>query len=219
MRLLILAGLLGIFSPLVKAQADCLFNFRLSLSDNKGTILNNAQVKFGERELNYSADQRAYNYSNLSSCSAKIKGLLRVSAAGFEKFEGEIEINASFSSFGLRLKRKNSAQKALFEELSVFSGVVTDANNASIENTRVILTAENGKRTELLTKEDGSFRVDIESGKYSLEFIGTAGFMPKKFERFELTKGFKNLDVVLEVKPCDDCHLIEGTPVKENNKP
>jgi hypothetical protein len=108
----------------------------------------------------------------------------------------------------------------IFEELSVFSGIVTDANKASIEQARVILTAENGQRTELLTDADGSFRIDIEGGKYSLEIIGTAGFLPKKLEKFELAKGLKNLDVVLEVKPCDgDCHSIEGTPVKENKKP
>jgi hypothetical protein len=221
LQVLVLVFWLGGFCSIVKAQADCLFSFRLGVLDNKGIILRNAQVKFRGRDLSYNSDLKAFYFSTLTGCNSKIKGLLEVTARGFEDFEREIEVRGSFSSYELKLNATESKQTAIFEELAVVSGIVKDANEAVIPNTRVILTDESGKITETVTNENGYFRLDVQGGKYALEFIGTAGFKVKKYENFDLTKGYKNLDVVLEVKPCPeiDCHWIEGTPVKENNKP
>lgn len=220
LQVLVLTILLGGLSSIVEAQACCLYSFRLKVSDSNGKILDNARVEFFGRNLNYNSDLKAYNFRILTGCSSKLTGLLKVKVGGFDDFEKEIEVKGNFYSFELKLNAKDSKQPAIFEQLAVIKGNVKDANDAVIPNTRVILTDENGKRTETLTNENGYFRLDVQSGKYSLEFIGTAGFRAKKYENFELTKGYKNLDVVLEVRPCDDCELmIQPAPVKENKKP
>lgn len=205
----------------VKAQADCFYRFRLKVSDNKGKILDNAKVKFRGRDLSYNGDLKAFYYSELNGCNSKIEGLLKVTSKGFNNFAREIEVKGFLKSYELRLNAKVSKQSAIFDELSVVSGIIKDANSAVIPNTSVILANENGVKAETITNENGFFRFDVQEGKYSLEFIGTAGFQVKKYENFELSKGYKNLDVVLEVKPCDeiDCHWIESDPLKTNKKP
>lgn len=204
----------------VKAQADCIYRFRLNVSDNKGKILNNAKVKFRGRDLSYNTDLKAFYFSELNGCNFKIKGLLEVTSKGFDNFAREFELKGSFSSYELKLNAKGSKQSAIFDQLAVVSGIIKDTAEAVIPNTRVILTDGNGKKTETITNENGYFRLDVQYGTYTLEFIGTAGFQVKKYENFELTKGYKNLNVVLDVRPCDDCELmIEGTLVRENKKP
>lgn len=219
LQVLVLVLLLGSFSLIVKAQECCLLSFRLKVSDSNGKILDNARVKFFERELNYNSDLNAYYFRLLTGCSSKLRGLLKVSARGFDDFEREIEVQGNFYSYELNLNAKDSKQPAIFEQLAVIGGKVKDTNEAVIPNTKVILTDQSGKRIETKTDDYGNFRLDIRVGKYTLEFIGTAGFQAKKYENLELAKGYKNLDVVLDVRPCDDCEMIEGIPVKENKKP
>ena len=204
---------------MARAQADCLFAFRLKVSDSQEIMINDARVKFRGRELNYNSDTKAYRFSTLTGCNSQIKGILEVAVRGFDYFKREIEVKGSFLSYKLKLNQNKSSQTAIFEELAVISGIVKDTNEGAIPNTRVILTEQNGKRFETTTNENGYFRLDVLSGKYTLEFHGTAGFAVRKYENFELVKGYKNLDVVLEVRPCDDCEMIESDPVKENKKP
>lgn len=219
LRILFLAFSVGGFCSIVNAQVCCLLNFRLNVSDHKEIVLNNARIKFRGRELNYNSDQKAYYYSTLTGCNSKIIGILEVSASGFDDFTSELELNTSLLSYNLKLRAKKTRQAVVFEQLAVISGTVTDENKGAIAGTKVILRNETGRKLETLTNENGFFRLDVEDGKYSLEFIGTAGFMIKKFESVVLTKGYKYLDVVLEVRPCDDCEMIESEPVKVNKKP
>lgn len=72
---------------------------------------------------------------------------------------------------------------------------------------------------ETITNENGYYSFILPSGKYSLEFIGTNGFAPKKYKDFELLKGQISLEVILDVRPCDDCELIVSDPIDNNKKP
>lgn len=215
---LILVLVICAFCSKINAQADCGFDFRLYVRDTKGKLINNVQVKMNFVDFYRNSQTGAFVAWTLLSVGSKYKGLLKVNANGFDKFEKEVEIKCGFYSYDLRLKANGAGKAAIFEELAIIEGIVKDTNGAVIPNAKVILTDEKGKRTETFTNENGYYDFVIQSGKYSLEFIGTSGFEPKKYKDFELFKGYKNFDVVLEVRPCDDCEMIEDTPIKENKK-
>lgn len=220
LQILILILLLCGFNSIIKAQADCGFDFRLYVFDSKGNKLNNVRVEMNLADFYYSNRTKSYNAWTLLGVGSKYNGLLEVSSKGFEKFEKEIEITCGNYSYDLRLKAKGTNETAIFEELATLKGIVKDLNGGVIPNTKVTLKNEQGKRIETFTNENGYFDFVVKSGKYSLEFNGTSGFASKNIENFELSKGYKYFDVVLEVKSCDDptidCHSITSDPIKNN---
>lgn len=217
LQILVLIFMFGSFTSIIEAQADCLFSFRLSVLDNKGKILNNGKVKFRERDIEYNSEIKAYSFSTLTGCNSKIIGLLKVTAPKFNKFEREIEVKGSFLSYELKLNAKDSKQSAIFEELAVISGMIKDANNGAISKVNIILTSESGERVEEWTNENGYYRLDVKAGKYKMDFIGTSGFNSRKYVNLVLSKGYKNLDVVLDFKRCDD-PTINCSTVTTNQK-
>lgn len=194
----VLIILIFIFSFLTNAQADCGYNFRLYVLDENGETINNAEVEFQNSKLKYFNDAKAYYFSDFGGCGIK-KGLLKVVVEGFDRFEKEIGFRG-FTGYELRLKAKESKKPAIFEELAVLRGSVKSENGETIPRVKITLTDEQGKISETLSNDNGYFDFIIDSGKYKLEFNGVAGFVPKIIENLELSKGYKNLDIVLEVK-------------------
>lgn len=216
--LILVFSIFGV-SSITKAQACCPSTIRLYVFDEKGISFSDAQVKIRGRNADYNSQTNAYSISSLGGCDVAYQVSLEVNANGFEKFEKIVEVNSGFFSYELRLKPKSSKKSPIFEELSTLKGIVKDQSGGVIPNTVVVLTDAKGNRFEKLTNENGHFAFEVKSGNYFLEFIGTAGFKTKKYEKFELAKGYKYLDVVLEIKPCDDCGVWVGTGVEENKKP
>lgn len=218
--LIIFAGALS-FS--VKAQADCGFDLSLSVRNKNGATLQNAKVSLSGSDLSFNGGKNAFTKSSVLGVGTKYQRLLTVSADGFEDFETGIEIACGRFSYELTLKSKGADEPAVFEELANVQGKVVDASGAVVPNTRVILTNEKGLRTQTFTNDYGYFFFETKSGTYSLEFISAySGFKPKRLENFRLVKGYNNLNVVLEVKSCEemnDCHWVEGIPVQTNKKP
>jgi Carboxypeptidase regulatory-like domain len=206
------------FSFFANAQADCIYNFRLSVLDEKGKAINNAEVGFEGRKLSYYNDTKDFSFSHFGGCG-KYKGLLKVNAEGFNKFEKDIGF-VGFIGYELRLKAKNSEKPTIFEELAILKGSVKDANGAVIPKVQIALKNDREKVVETFSNDNGYFDFMVHSGKYKLEFNEVPGFAPKIIENFELSKGYKYLDVVLKVKSCNDptinCDSITSDPIKNN---
>jgi hypothetical protein len=197
-------------------QADCGFDLRLFIRDSKGNPVTNASSETFGDDFYYNSATGSYNTWSLLGVGSKFKTILKVRSKGFEKFEKEIEITCGQYNYELLLKAKGTDEKVIFEELAQIQGIVKDVTGGVIPNTKVVLTDNKGITKTILANENGFYRFITKSGRYKLEFIGTNGFAPKIFEKFDLEKGYKNFDIVLDVRPCDDCEMIEGTVIKEN---
>ncbi len=197
------------------AQADCSYRFRLIVVDEEGEILNNTKVKFRGRDLRKDKVTNAYTFSTLNGCGSRLKGLLKVSARKFDKFKEEIEVTGSFESYKLELKNTDSENALNLKELSVVTGKIKNKINKAIPNTKVILIAENGKRIETLSNENGYYRLDVESGNYTLEIIGEESFTPKKIENYKLDKGYNHFDITLDVFEDINTDIVEKDKINK----
>jgi iron complex outermembrane receptor protein len=104
-------------------------------------------------------------------------------------------------------------------ETSVLKGLVYDDMSAVITNAEVTFRGADGKVKVVKTNSDGEFEVNLSAGNYSIE-VESPGFQTFKLEKYRIAPSYKgkmNLDIVLEVGPCSDCHKIEA-PVIQNKK-
>lgn len=95
---------------------------------------------------------------------------------------------------------------------TILSGTVYDDNGAVIP--KAVIKAVGSDKKEVVTKtnDDGSFEIKLFPGNYSIqvESVEIKGFQVFKIEKYRIAsfyKGKMNLDIVLEVRPCDDCEL------------
>jgi hypothetical protein len=134
--------------------------------------------------------------------------ILTVSALGFEEFKQ----NAAFRNC------HPTVIEVVLRPASVVTGVVYDDNGAVIPGVIVKFRGSNSIERTTKTNEAGEYEITLKAGNYSVETEGHLGFQPIKMEKFRVAPSYKgkmNLDLVLEVGPCKDCHWIEGRPVAE----
>ena len=182
----------------IKAQADCFYDFRVRVVDENDNFINNAKVKFDTRQLFFDNEKNAYVFWTFGGCST-YSGIFEVTNKRHQLFKKKIAMKSGYSSYELKLSAKVLKRASVFEELAIIIGRVKDINDGVIVNSRIVLTNEKGKMIETLSNENGYYRFDIQSGRYSLKFIGVAGFKVKKYENIDLKKGYQKLDVMLEV--------------------
>lgn len=124
------------------------------------------------------------------------------------------EINKKFN-VTLEVGRCEDCNGAIYgerwDDFTVFNGHVYDTSSAVIENAEITFRDSEGKITTIKTNDKGFYTVKIPIGIYSIE-VKAIGFKVFKIERYKAVgiynaitnyKGL-NLDVVLEVKNCDD---------------
>jgi hypothetical protein len=107
------------------------------------------------------------------------------------------------------------------KKVTVLSGTVYDELGAVIANAKITVRGPDGNDKLIKTNDDGVFEIKLIAGNYSIQ-AESPGFQVFKIEKYRIVPSYKgklNLDVVLEVRPCDDCHWIDGDPVNENKKP
>jgi hypothetical protein len=107
------------------------------------------------------------------------------------------------------------------KETTVLKGVVYDDGGAIIEGANVTFRGGDNKSLLVKTNADGVFEINLKAGNYSIQ-VEYPGFQVFKLEKYRVAPSYKgemNLDIVLEVRPCDDCHWIDAEPVKSNKKP
>jgi Carboxypeptidase regulatory-like domain len=217
-RLVLFIFLVLNFNQIIKAQADCVFDFRLYVRDSNGKSIDDANIKMNLVDFYFNSQHKIYSAWTLLGVGSKYNSILKVEAKGFNKFQKEFELKCGFYAYDLRLSEKKTNEPASFEELARISGKVVDANNAVIAETRVFLSDVSGKVRETVSNENGYYDFIIPSGNYSLEFVGTNGFEPKKFKDYKILKGNNYLNVILEAKSCNNpsirCTILTTTPTK-----
>lgn len=84
-------------------------------------------------------------------------------------------------------------------EKSVLSGTVYDEYGAVIPQTKVSFTNADGKIFDTVTNEVGVFSIELNEGKYKIEF-NKEGFAPYKIENYKVSfKTKMSLDISLDV--------------------
>src|SRR5438045_1663733 len=83
-------------------------------------------------------------------------------------------------------------------EKTTLGGTVFDNAGALIPQTKVTFTNQAGKVYTALTNEDGVFKIELNQGKYTIEFY-KFGFKRFKIENYQLAfKSKMQFDVSLE---------------------
>lgn len=109
-----------------------------------------------------------------------------------------------------------------WDDLTLLSGYIYDSNGAVIHDAEITFSDFGNKTIKTITtNSQGWFNIAMPNGLYSI-LVKAKGFKDFKIDRYFATgtrKGL-NLDVVLEVKSCDDstidCHSIIADPIKNN---
>lgn len=106
-----------------------------------------------------------------------------------------------------------------WDDLTLLSGYIYDSSGAVIGNAEITFRDFENKIKIVKTNTQGWFNVAMPNGIYSISVKATR-FKDFTIDRYLATgtrKGL-NLDVVLEVKSCDDptidCHSIISEPIK-----
>src|SRR5688572_25638121 len=106
------------------------------------------------------------------------------------------------------------------EKLFVLSGIVFDPQKAVVPEVEITFENQAGKIFKTFSTEEGTYKISIPRGKYTIEFR-RPGFRSLKVINFQ--NGFLSavkFDANLEVRFCDDCHGdILGVNNEDKRKP
>lgn len=103
-------------------------------------------------------------------------------------------------------------------EKFVLSGTVFDGQGAVIQRTKITFTDQSGKEFIALSNDDGFYKIELNEGKYKIEF-SQDGFQSTIIDTYKLAfKAKMQLDISLDVRSYDDpkmdCHKITIYPKK-----
>ena len=106
-----------------------------------------------------------------------------------------------------------------WDDSAVLTGIVYDSTGAVIEKAQISFKDSEKKEIITRTNKDGSYKVEIENGIYSIE-VNATGFKAFKIEKYKATgtRDGMRFDVVLEVKSCDDPTVICNNITADSNK-
>jgi hypothetical protein len=99
-------------------------------------------------------------------------------------------------------------------EKSTLSGTVFDETGAVIPETKVTFTDKAGKVFSVSTNEDGVFQIELNEGKYTVEFYKT-NFKRYKIENYRLAFRSKmQFDISLEVAAMINIMPVSSKKIK-----
>jgi hypothetical protein len=207
----------------VYGQVDCATDNLVKVRDLNGKFVAGAKVQLFEAATGKFAlstnkvKDSAYLFQDVMGHFEDDQGkywlvseeyILIVSAPGFEEYK---------QSAIFRNCHPHVIEVAL-RPASVVAGVVYDDNGSVVPSVIVKFRGSNNTERTTKTGESGEYEITLKAGNYSVETEGPSGFQPVKMEKFRVAPSYKgkmNLDLVLEIGPCKDCHWIEGRPVAE----
>lgn len=186
--------------------------------DKKEKLLNPLE------EINW--DERSSSYKlRHGLCGAHYGAILEIGAKTYDSLEGEIDmpLNREETSQRVRaiLKKRGSNERAFFERYTRLTGTVTDDNGAVISGATVTIIGPDRFEKYLVTSDEGQLNVLLRPGNYSIT-IEKSGFQKWELKKYRIAAFFdpaQRLDVVMEIMPLNDPHIIYSDPIEDKKKP
>jgi hypothetical protein len=232
--ILLVIGLVG--TSQINAQLCGKYGATLNLKSDNGKPVENAFVQLlpiekdetrGQIFVRDGEDPAKFSITFLEGHQIKTKYKLLISADGFETVEKEISFpHCERQIFNIQLKSDKKTN------LAVLSGSVYDANGYLITQAKVTAINEKGDMFETQTNSNGIYILRLpfnpyKAGDYRFRvskyeiIVEKEGFEKGIIRNFKFVPAFNNgkmkLDFALDVRPCDDCEMIKGTTIEENN--
>lgn len=215
---LLLIFLLGNLNFDIKAQRCGFTLLTIYLTDFKGEIIKDAEIKTFDKDfeqenhldyfrnpgISWNEKKRAY-FGMEGMCGGHIGVGLRISAEGFETFDRIINLPLGFTSYSIKLKRKETNEVSEIISLSPIKVRIYDENKAIISSADIEIIDAEGKKYYLRSNEMEIFEIDLPIGSFTIQ-ISKVGFRNLKLINFQIENTDTiYLDLMLKIRGCDDC--------------
>lgn len=152
------------------------------------------------------AKKKLVYFGSEGMCGGHREVGLQIVAENFERFEKVIDLPLGWTTYLIKLKRKEINESAQFIKLTHFYGKVLNENNALVVSANLEISSANGKKFFTKSDSDGRFEIDLPIQKYTVK-VSQNGFRSLKLINFNIeeNKGIY-LDFKLKVRGCDDCN-------------
>lgn len=106
-----------------------------------------------------------------------------------------------------------------YSQRSSVCGMVVDPNGASIENVMVEATGRDGRIRRTSSQDDGSYKLELPAGNYSIAFASRRGFRTTNVTNYSIPeKTAMHLDVLLEIDLESPSSIISEFICDKNGK-
>jgi len=197
------------FSLSVKAQADCVYGFRIYARDEAGKAIENAKVEVsgaGENDKlpsnvnSYIEKSGVINVHGFGGTTVEGDFVLKVSAAGYEAYERKFNFPVcEMQSFELRLRPAGSTAKAAFERLFNLHGKVYDEEMKPVGNAKVEAKSAEGRVYQTASNAYGFYEIDLPKGVATIR-VSDSRISDVVFENFKIEKNYSVLNVPVCLK-------------------
>lgn len=235
MRVLQIFTLLLFATVMADAQA-CGYSFlTIYLTDSKGQVVKNAEIKTfssdfkTEDDLHYPGKEGSYDrmvkdigwspekqaYFGAEGMCGGHKGVgLRIASKGFEIYEKVIDLPLGRTSFSIKLARVGRNELSEMSKLVNFRGRIFDENRALVSDAEFEFKDMVERKYATKSDNEGRFEINLPVDMYTVQ-ISKSGFRTLTITNFD-TEGSKGiyLDLELKIRGCDDC---DGDILGRNN--
>ena len=173
-RILFLIVLVFGFHGSVSAQADCSYGLRIYVRDEAGKTIENAkpEVSAVSRKDKVPPGFQVFFSEGAYFAGALMHGstahgdfLLRISAEGFETYEGRFKFPVcEIQSYELRLRSPGSARQPRFERLFAVHGKVFDEDRKPFANAKIEAQSADGRLYQTSSNAYGYYKIDLPKG-------------------------------------------------------
>jgi Carboxypeptidase regulatory-like domain len=208
-KILTLIVLVFGFSLSVNAQRDCSYGFRIYVRDEAGKTIENAkhEVSGVSQKDKLPAAFQVYFTEGAYFAGAIMRGptirgnfLLRVSAAGFETYERQVNFPVcEIQSYELRMRPEGSTRQALFERLFTVHGKVFDEDKKPFGNAKVEARSADGRVYQTTSNAYGYYKIDLPKGTMSIR-ISDARIPDVVFDNYKIEKNYSVLNAAVCLK-------------------
>jgi hypothetical protein len=214
----IVLGLIALtfgFSLSVKAQADCVYGFRIYVRNEAGKAIENAKLevrglsqkdRLPPNVKSYMEKSGVYNIHNFGGTTIDGDFLLKISVNDYESDERRIKFPVcEMQSFELVLRPIGSTEQASFERLFTVHGKVFDEEMKPFGNAKVEAKSADGRVYQTSSNAYGFYEIDLPKGIAAIR-VTDSRIPDVVFENFKIEKNYS----VLNVPVCLKCKQNES---------
>ena len=211
-RIIFLIGLSFGVGVRVSAQVDCVYGFKISVTDEarqkaEGVMIEVTELNHKTQLPNLSDGRlpmpEGTYFVGVVGSGTTLPGdyRLRVTADGFKPFEWRFKFPVcEIQRYELRLKAEGSPGEAEFERLFTVHGKVFDEDSKPFNKASVEASVAGGKVYRALSNAYGYYEIGLPKGMANIRVKGE-GIPDAVFESFVVDKNY----AVLNVPVCRKC--------------